>query len=432
MKYKEADKDIKDYAIDAYRLAVEKVYFGLSSGSSREFETGMSRLSFFDKILNKDPRYGNMWRCIAADRLDLWNSGRYAMHPYADNEKNHEYIKKFFNYAVRNLYKISREIEIFKKREYHEYSDDPNVQIIDFLHSYARTKIQFEKEGKQIFEPEVFKEYPFLEEYMEGAVLFEKFAEKVEILNKKDNISTNELEELVGYVAEAYAIRASDKDKAMPEMNRYFVEIKHHAENVFNALKSQPKMFEEVKAMCFDKFEEIIPQSEKNKQDYNMNQETSKKLEDKQKWLEEKQKLFEEKQKLFDEKVEQYQQSEASSVNANEDIANMTDEQRKANFDAKHKLMKEHPIMLEACLSSMCMAYHLAEDNKAKQQMLADLYSIRKGGETNKDKREMAKAFQRVLERTPSLKENENLVALSKIDVSLHQPTNSVQKQLKR
>ena len=94
--------------------------------------------------------------------------------------------------------------------------------------------------------------------------------------------------------------------------------------------------------------------------------------------------------------------------------------------------MKEHPVMLEACLSSMCMAYHLTEDKKAKSQMLAGLYSLRKGGKTNKDKREMAKAFQRVLERTPSLKENENLVALSKIDVPFHQPTKSVKKQLNR
>ena len=60
------------------------------------------------------------------------------------------------------------------------------------------------------------------------------------------------------------------------------------------------------------------------------------------------------------------------------------------------------------------------------------LYSLRKGGKTNKDKREMAKAFQRVLERTPNLKENENLVALNKIDIPLHQPTKSVKKQLNR
>ena len=88
--------------------------------------------------------------------------------------------------------------------------------------------------------------------------------------------------------------------------------------------------------------------------------------------------------------------------------------------------------MIEACLNSMFTSYYLTEDRELKTEMLKDLYDIRKGGEKNKDKRDMAKTFKRVLDRNPSLKKDENLVALSKIDTPFAQPTKGVKKQVTR
>ena len=74
----------------------------------------------------------------------------------------------------------------------------------------------------------------------------------------------------------------------------------------------------------------------------------------------------------------------------------------------------------------------LDAENKAetiKKEMLGELYAIRKGGKTDAEKREMAKTFKRVLDKNPALKKDENLVALSKIDTIISQPTKSVKKQ---
>ena len=130
--------------------------------------------------------------------------------------------------------------------------------------------------------------------------------------------------------------------------------------------------------------------------------------------------------------LEAIQQERATSVNANEDLQDLTDEDRKESFVAKKKLMTEHPIMIEPCLNSMCIAYVLTEDEQLKKEMLSDLYTIRKGAKTDTQKRDMAKAFKRVLDKNPKLKKDENLVALSKIDTIVAQPTKVVKKQVTR
>ena len=80
----------------------------------------------------------------------------------------------------------------------------------------------------------------------------------------------------------------------------------------------------------------------------------------------------------------------------------------------------------------MCELYVFTKDEAIKGRMLSDLYAIRKGGKTDSEKREMSKTFKRVLDKNPSLKKDENLVALSKIDTIVSQPTKSVKKQITR
>lgn len=114
---------------------------------------------------------------------------------------------------------------------------------------------------------------------------------------------------------------------------------------------------------------------------------------------------------------------ETSKIQKLENIEN------KKAFLAKKNLMKNHPVMLESCLTSMCLIYNGTQDAATKKEMLSDLYKIRKGGKTNKEKRNMAKIFKDILDTNPSLKENANLVALSKVDNILSSPTKVVKKQ---
>lgn len=113
-------------------------------------------------------------------------------------------------------------------------------------------------------------------------------------------------------------------------------------------------------------------------------------------------------------------------------VQNIIDRERKDNFDKRKKLMAEHPIMTEICLASMCTSYIATKDEKLKAEMLKSLYEIRKSGDKNKDKRNMAKIFERVLEKNPKLKKDEKLVALSKIDTIFSKPTNMVKNKITR
>lgn len=113
-------------------------------------------------------------------------------------------------------------------------------------------------------------------------------------------------------------------------------------------------------------------------------------------------------------------------------VQNIIDGNRKDEFDKRKKLMTEHPIMAEICLASMCSFYIDTKDEKLKTEMLTSLYEIRKSGEKNKDKRNMAGVFKRVLDKNPRLKKDDRLVALSKIDTIFSKPTDIVKTQITR
>ena len=113
-------------------------------------------------------------------------------------------------------------------------------------------------------------------------------------------------------------------------------------------------------------------------------------------------------------------------------VQNIIDGKRKYEFDKRKNLMAEHPIMAKICLASMCSFYIDTKDEKLKTEMLKSLYEIRKSGEKNKDKRNMAGVFKHVLDENPRLKKDEKLVALSKIDTIFSKPTNIVKTQITR
>ena len=113
-------------------------------------------------------------------------------------------------------------------------------------------------------------------------------------------------------------------------------------------------------------------------------------------------------------------------------IHEMSKKERQETFERSDKLRKEHPVMQEVTLTTMCRCYVAEDDEKTKLGFLKTLYQIRNGGKTNKEKREMANTFAKVLDKAPELKKDENLVALSKVDFVVSQPTRQVKKQVER
>lgn len=111
-------------------------------------------------------------------------------------------------------------------------------------------------------------------------------------------------------------------------------------------------------------------------------------------------------------------------------ISKLTPNERRELFIKSDTLRKEHPVMQEVSLTTMCRCYVEEKDKKAKLGFLKTLYQIRKGGETRQEKNEMADTFARVLDKAPELKKDENLVALSKRDTVVSQPTRQVRRQV--
>lgn len=332
-----------------------------------------------------------------------------------DNESMHPYIKEFFDWGIQKFYeRAPEEMANFYKLDSGMISE-PTEYIMAFLNDYVSAKRQFDKEGKEICALSALKEYSFLRDYVESRNHFEGFKELVnDVKEKKYEVEEKEIQKVASLMLEVY-----EKNIEKESNNERHIPLSDY-ERIILAREGGLLPTREGRVLLEIVKMEMMKQSEtyRDKIVAGERKERSEKID------------AENKLEQFEKEIAEYKRSKALSVSVDEDMTNMTDAQRKETFDAKYKLMQEHPIMFEACLSSMCMAYHLVENDKTKKQMLADLYSLRKSKESNKDKREIAKAFQRVLDRTPILKKNENLVALSKIDTPFYRPTKSVKRQL--
>ena len=111
-------------------------------------------------------------------------------------------------------------------------------------------------------------------------------------------------------------------------------------------------------------------------------------------------------------------------------ISKLSPVERRDLFVKSNQLRREHPVMQEVALTTMCRCYTAEKDKKTKLELLKELYQIRKGGETNKEKNEMADTFARVLDKAPELKADDNLVRLSQRDTVVKQPTRAVRRQV--
>ena len=110
--------------------------------------------------------------------------------------------------------------------------------------------------------------------------------------------------------------------------------------------------------------------------------------------------------------------------------AELSPVERRDLFHRSNMLRLKNPVMQEVALTTMCRCYTAEKDKKTKLELLRALYRIRKGGETNKEKNEMADTFARVLDKAPELKCDDNLVRLSQRDTVFKQPTRAVKRQV--
>ncbi|MBR1914876.1 MAG: hypothetical protein IJ830_00345 [Alphaproteobacteria bacterium] len=323
--------------------------------------------------------YSRPWKARALNKPELAITEK--------NEEMHPFLADFFDFAVHeNMTRIDGMLDEFKQQMAEGYTScvfDGNYEICIWLDKYAETAVLFEAQGKKIIEPKTFKKYPCLKQCFE---------------RKKDGLTQKKIRDLAYQASQLK--RENKKELADGNMQAIANILLKNLEN--------PNYF---------RYMEILDEVPTVKEEVC------------EKSLVLKFRYKEEQKERLQAKLDRERET---SVNVNEDLKSLTDEQRKQNFDQKKKLMEEHLIMTEACLNSMCTSYYLTEDKEVKDEMLSNLYDIRKGGEHNKDKRDMAKTFQRVLDRNPGLKKDENLVALSKIDTPFSQPTKRVQKQVTR
>ena len=88
-------------------------------------------------------------------------------------------------------------------------------------------------------------------------------------------------------------------------------------------------------------------------------------------------------------------------------------------FNEMKKEVLQNPNLRENHLVGMCKIYTSKTNTpEQKAEYFKGLHEVRKSGNTNAEKREMAHTFGRVLERNPELAKDEALKGLAKIDYS--------------
>ena len=93
------------------------------------------------------------------------------IYPTENNVDFHPYIKGYYDMAVTEQMswgiEVSRDLKRIKK--YNDSAEfDGTRELVFFLNNYRYLKDTLEKQGKEIFRPDTFDKYPFLEDYVKG------------------------------------------------------------------------------------------------------------------------------------------------------------------------------------------------------------------------------------------------------------------------
>lgn len=101
------------------------------------------------------------------------------------------------------------------------------------------------------------------------------------------------------------------------------------------------------------------------------------------------------------------------------EVDSFTPERKHELFDHMKEEMQTNANLRESHLVGMCKIYASQTNTpEDKAAYFEQLHAIRKSGNSNAEKREMARTFSRVLERNPELAKDEALKGLAKVDYS--------------
>ncbi len=349
-----------------------------------------------------------------------WYIDREEMMPTTANEKVHPVLKEFFDVTVRENMTVYDEMlpsfkEMVAKGRCHFLEDsfyqwDGNDEITKWLKEYAKTAFFLEKQGKEIFVPETFTEYPCLKQFVDEEIEYVKFNELCENTNvlkdsnqtgygvlTKDGKTINVSQD--GNVELLASILINIKDEKKYNSYVKILEENNLKENVFNS-----NLFMVAKEK--EKLQEPLRHLEKEKHQ-----------------LSEKQQQF---QRYVDHKSAEIKAKsyKIAFIKDIDDLYNKgADEfdtnRQKELFDKMKDEMIINQNLREGYLACMCKIYASAKNTpEQKAEYFEQLHKIRKSGKTNAEKREMAHAFGRVLERNPELAKDEALKGLAKVDYS--------------
>ena len=93
------------------------------------------------------------------------------IYPTEDNIDFHPYIKGYYDMAVTEQMRWGKETsaDLRRIRKSNDSATfDGTRELVFFLNNYRYLKDTLEKQGKEIFRPDSFDKYPFLEDYAKG------------------------------------------------------------------------------------------------------------------------------------------------------------------------------------------------------------------------------------------------------------------------
>lgn len=93
------------------------------------------------------------------------------IYPTENNVDFHPYIKGYYDMAVTEQMGWGIEVsgDLKRIKQYNDSAEfDGTRELVFFLNNYRYLKDTLEKQGKEIFRPDTFDKYPFLEDYVKG------------------------------------------------------------------------------------------------------------------------------------------------------------------------------------------------------------------------------------------------------------------------
>ena len=144
------------------RETLEKFFNCVREQNYQDIEEAYKAVCKMPECYSPDARYHTYGKAYYIDER---------IYPTENNVDFHPYIKGYYDMAVTEQMswgiEVSRDLKRIKK--YNDSAEfDGTRELVFFLNNYRYLKDTLEKQGKEIFRPDTFDKYPFLEDYVKG------------------------------------------------------------------------------------------------------------------------------------------------------------------------------------------------------------------------------------------------------------------------